>query len=76
MTARGFFCRSLLDGTLVTWTGLAAFCLAHRFRCAAAIFFLASGDNFLLLLTTGEADAGGRPLRFELDEPAITVRAC
>jgi hypothetical protein len=32
--------------TLVTSTGLAAFCFAQRFFSAAAIFFRASGESF------------------------------
>jgi hypothetical protein len=45
------------------------FCLAHLLRWASAIFFLASGESFRFFVTATEvADAGGLPLRFELDD--------
>jgi hypothetical protein len=39
------------------------FCLAQRFRCAAAIFSRASAERarFFMLVLFGEVDAEGRP---------------
>ena len=54
------------------------FCLAHRFRCAAAIFSRAAAERtrFLLVVWLAKADAEGRPLRFAPDKPAKAFRAC
>jgi tetratricopeptide (TPR) repeat protein len=53
------------------------FCLAQRFRCAAAIFSRASAERvrFFLMILLCEADAEGRPLRFAPDKPAKAFRA-
>ena len=53
------------------------FCLAQRFRCAAAIFSRASAERvrFFLLVWLAKADAEGRPLRFAPDRPAKAFRA-
>jgi hypothetical protein len=53
------------------------FCLAQRFRCAAAIFARASAEStrFFRVVLLGEADAEGRPLRFAPDKPAKAFRA-
>jgi hypothetical protein len=53
------------------------FCLAQRFRCAAAILSRASAERarFFVLVLFGEADAEGRPLRFAADNPAKAFRA-
>jgi hypothetical protein len=53
------------------------FCLAQRFRCAAAIFWRASAERvrFFRVAWVCEADAEGRPLRFTLDKPAMAFRA-
>jgi hypothetical protein len=53
------------------------FCLAQRFRCAAAILSRASAERvrFFLLVLFGDADAEGRPLRFAPDKPARAFRA-
>jgi hypothetical protein len=53
------------------------FCLAQRFRCAAAIFARASAERtrFFPVASLGEADADGRPLCFAPDMPARAFRA-
>ena len=53
------------------------FCLAQRFRCAAAIFARAAAERtrFFLVVWLGEADVEGRPLLFAPDKPAKAFRA-
>ena len=53
------------------------FCLAQRFRCAAAIFARAAAERtrFFLVVSLVEEAAGGRPLRFAPDRPARAFRA-
>jgi len=54
----------------------AAFCFAHLLRSASAIFFLGKGERVLLFVVgAADADASGRPLRFEGGEPASALRA-
>jgi hypothetical protein len=53
------------------------FALAHRLRCASAILFLPAADSLLFFAgLESTVDAGGRPLRFEVDELVRWFRAC
>lgn len=74
-------------GALMGLAALAFFCAAHRFRCASAIFFRATGESvlflavpvFCALLVADFAlldDPGGLPRRFRAWPGERRLRAC